>query len=395
MNPADKPVLHLLTLEDLARPTGQQARLVNLIPELARHFEIGLVGRPGALPANLAELIGPRIELPLPESTRALQYFMHPAGPLRLRRLARALAAIPVKGGILYCESLLLAALAAPSSPRLLAAEVNGIACEEVARKLKVGGGLAHDWLRERERRGLMAAHCAIAVSDGIAGYLRRLAPETGARVEVIGNGINPRLFHTGVSGCKIRRDLELGNDPVAVMHSTFRPWHGIENLLDAWSIVVGDLPRARLLLVGDGPGRGAAQDRAETLGLADSVFFPGAIDADEIPQWIAAADVGVYFPDFHVEGHGFLGHPIKLLEYMAVGRPVVTIDDTALAATVTAAGAGVLARPGARPFAGAIMELFADAPRRVELGRNGAKYIAANHTWAKIADRIAEFLSR
>lgn len=380
---------HVLTLEDLNRPTGQQARLMNLLPELASHFDLILVGRPGALPRSLRKTFMNRIDLPVPPGVRPMRYFLNPAGVARWRRLARALAELPFEGEALYCESLLLASLAAPARPKLLAAEVNGIANEEVAHKLGPAGGLLQGWLKSRERGGLLACNRVIAVSEGISKYLMQLAPEAADRVSVIGNGIDPRLFHAGVDGAIIRRRLELGDDPVAVMHSTFRPWHGIGQLIETWAIVVRESSRARLLLVGDGPGLEKARACTAKLGLIDHVLFPGAIEPAEIPQWLAAADVGVYFPE-----PWFIGHPIKYVEFMAVGLPVVTINDQSLAGTVAEAGAGILAEPKPEPFARAVIELFEDESRRAEMGRRGAAHVAKNFTWSSIAEKIAAFLN-
>lgn len=389
MTPAAHPRLHVLTLEDLARPTGQQARLLNLLPELARHFELVLVGRPGPLPPALRAACADRIELPVPAAVRPLRFFLSPAGPWRWRRLARAMGRLPVQGEALYCDSLLLAALAAEARPRLLAAEVNGVANEEFAHRFGPAGRLLQGWLKRRERRGLLACNRVVAVSEGLADYLRgRLAPEAPARIETIGNGIDPRLFHAGIDGSPIRRRLELGNDPVAIMHSTFRPWHGIRDLLESWKIVVREQPRARLLLIGEGPELEPARARTATLDLADNVLFPGAIGMDEIPQWLAAAQVGVY-----CVAPWFIGHPIKLVEFMAVGLPVVTTNDKTLAGTVAEAGGGVLVEPHPEAFARATLDLFDDPERRAELGRQGAAFVAAHFTWSTVAEKIARHL--
>lgn len=386
MTPAANQRLHVLTLEDLASPTGQQSRLVNLLPELAQYFDLVLVGRPGRLPAQLTETFVERIELPVPAGVRPMRYFLNPAGVARWRRLARALAQLPLKNESLYCDSLILAALASASHPRLLAAEVNGIANEEMAHKLGPAGGVLQGWLKTREQRGLLACDRVIAVSEGISKYLRQLAPETADRIAVIGNGVDPRFFRLGLDASAIRLRLELGDDPVAVMHSTFRKWHGIDQLLETWAIVVREIPSARLLLIGDGPGLEKARAAAARLDLGDNVVFPGAIEAAEIPRWLAAADIGVYFPE-----PWFIGHPIKYVEFMAVGLPVVTINNRALAGTVADADSGELVESEPEPFARAILDLFADPVRRVALGRNGAAFVATHFTWSRIGEKIAK----
>src|SRR5690606_25998244 len=102
----------------------------------------------------------------------------------------------------------------------------------------------------------------------------------------------------------------------------------------------------------------------------------------DDVPAWIAAADFGVYFPGYAVEGHGFLGRPIKLLEYLAIGRPVVTVEDPELAGPVREAEAGMLSPPSIESFADTILRLTADPDAMRAMGERGARYIAATYTW-------------
>ncbi len=385
--------LHLVTLENLARPSGQQARLAGLLPELATHFDLVLVSRAPA-PPPLDRLFKDTILLPMPPDVRPLRWLLAAAGPWRWRRLARALGRLPLAGEAVYCESLLLAGLVAPTRPGLLAAEVNGIACEELRRKLGPPGAPLAGWVRHRERDGLRAADRVITVSQTIRHWLGRLDPAAAEAAVVIGNGIDTTLFHSAVDGAPVRRRLGLGEAPTVVFHSTFRPWHGVENLLSAWPLVLERHPCARLLLIGDGPGRPAAQRMALKLGLADSVVLTGAVPSHEIPALIAAADLGAYFPAYG-DAEGFLGQPMKLIETLAVGRPVVTLRRPGLSEIVEAAEAGLLAEPTPAAFADAIGELLADPPRRVEMGRRGADYAARHHSWSAIAGGIVDFINK
>src|SRR5207253_8092368 len=77
------------------------------------------------------------------------------------------------------------------------------------------------------------------------------------------------------------------------------------------------------LLLVGDGPGRRAAQEKAAALGVASHVVSTGAVMHERIPDLLAAMDVAVA-PFVWKEDHLY-GSPMKLFEYMAAGLPSVS----------------------------------------------------------------------
>lgn len=87
----------------------------------------------------------------------------------------------------------------------------------------------------------------------------------------------------------------------------------GQDVLLDAWPRVLREVPAAHLVLVGDGPERGALQQRAVA-----RVELVG--DRPDVPTWLAAADV-VVLPS------RWEGMSLVMLEAMAAGRSIVATD--------------------------------------------------------------------
>lgn len=87
------------------------------------------------------------------------------------------------------------------------------------------------------------------------------------------------------------------------------------EDLLDAFAALQSGLPNARLILIGDGPCRGALEDRIRQLGLADSVRLLGR--RPDIDQLLPAFDLFVLASDTE-------GLSNAILEAQACGLPVV-----------------------------------------------------------------------
>jgi glycosyltransferase involved in cell wall biosynthesis len=102
----------------------------------------------------------------------------------------------------------------------------------------------------------------------------------------------------------------------------TLKPWHDVATLVEAVArLRAGPVADARLLVVGDGPERGALEARAAALGIADAVEFTGALAAPEVPDRLARMHAAAA-P--YRNGEPFYFSPLKLYEYMAARLPVV-----------------------------------------------------------------------
>jgi glycosyltransferase involved in cell wall biosynthesis len=112
--------------------------------------------------------------------------------------------------------------------------------------------------------------------------------------------------------------------------------------------------PSARLLLVGDGPLRGAVEARSVALGLQQRVRLTGYVPYPELPAYFAAADVFVHVPRREPWG-------ISVSEAMALGVPVVAATSVGAAADlVIPHQTGRLVSPGdASALGSAITDLL------------------------------------
>lgn len=160
----------------------------------------------------------------------------------------------------------------------------------------------------------------SIERSDRITSVSQWLKDETirafgcqNSRVDVIPNFVDPTVFDRARQDGGLRR--ELAGDRRVLMHiSNFRPVKRVRDVVRVFAKVREDIPCV-LVMVGDGPDRGAAEDEARVLGVAGDVRFLGKIDA--VAPLLAAADVYV-FPS---ESESF---GLSALEALACGVPVV-----------------------------------------------------------------------
>jgi glycosyltransferase involved in cell wall biosynthesis len=233
--------------------------------------------------------------------------------------------------------------------------------------------------------RTFAAATSLLAVSQGVATYLDRFA-STAGRVHVVGNGVDPRRFD-------VPPTRATGDEITIGFVGTLKPWHGLDALVDAFASLAATIPRARLLVVGDGPERSALEDRAATIGVAPRITWTGAVAPEEVPSILAAVDVGVApYPRLF----GFYFSPLKVLEYMAAGLPVVASRSGSLPDLVEHGVHGLLYEPSdVNGLAAAIARLAAEPALRRRLGAMARAKVQREHTWRAVARRILTLAER
>ena len=178
------------------------------------------------------------------------------------------------------------------------------------------------------------------------------------------------------------RRALELDESPLAVCVGRLAEQKGQHDLLDAWPAVLGSVPSARLVLVGDGPDRDELGRRAAGL---EGVTMVG--DRTDVSLWMAAANVVVVPSRWE-------GMALVPLEAMASERAVVAADVIGIAESVPPeAGAVLDARDPAR-LAEAVAQRLdgADGLARADQeGLVGRHHVLESHDAASSAETLAQ----
>lgn len=166
-------------------------------------------------------------------------------------------------------------------------------------------------------------------------------------------------------------------------------PWQGLACLVRAAGML-SDIKDLRIFIVGDGPLRSTLDQQLRSAGLNETVQLAGTKPHSEVPTWIAASDVCVA-PFTRVRNELIELSPLKLFEYMAMGRPIITTEVPGVRDLVD--GAGVVVRPdSASDLAEAIDRLLSSPLRIRELGNRGA-HLARECSWNFRAVQIVDAL--
>lgn len=231
------------------------------------------------------------------------------------------------------------------------------------------------------ERMALRRASVVLAVSTPLAERIREEVGESCPAI-VIPNGADPARFDPGRTDLKkVRARYGLGEELVVGWAGILRPWHGLDVLLDALTLV----PAAHLLIVGDGPEREAVATRAHALGLTDRLTITGRVPYEAMPEYIAAMDVAVAAED--LTG---IASPMKVVEYMAMARPTVVPRLRNLLDLVEEGVSGLCFNPGdAGDLARALSALEASADMRARLGARARNAVETRLNWRENAHRV------
>ncbi len=235
--------------------------------------------------------------------------------------------------------------------------------------------------LTERwERIALRWTDVVVCVSRAELDQGTEVGLRLDGRAVVVPNGVDVQRFVPG-DRHEARRQLGLGDGPLAVCVGRLSRQKGQDVLLEAWRRVVEAVPGARLALVGDGPDQ-------ESLAAAahPSVSFVGL--ADPVP-WYVASDV-VVLPS------RWEGMALVPLEASACGRSVVVTDVAgAREAVLSASNTAVVPPEEPVALAAALVGRLRDRAAADREGEKARRHVLQHHDVRVTTSRLFEAYRR
>jgi glycosyltransferase involved in cell wall biosynthesis len=226
-------------------------------------------------------------------------------------------------------------------------------ACFEAADAIVTPGGVTRKYLVER----------------------RGVSPH---KVHVVANGVDLNEFHPRP------RNREAGIR--LIYFGTLSSWQGVEIAIRAVA-QVQPLAPATLSIVGPGSGRqrGALVALATKLGIRERIAVLPPVSRTELNLLLGDADA-VLAPLALNDRNVVQGCcPLKVLEGMAAGLPVIASDLCAVRELGSDGVHFVLVKPGSvDQLAGAIVRLRSDRDLAMRIGRNARAHVAANYSWQR-----------
>lgn len=225
-------------------------------------------------------------------------------------------------------------------------------------------------------------------------------------REHLIANGVSPDLItlipnavseavvdaDTTRKPAEVRASLGLPSDGIWVgTAASIVGYEGLDDLVDAVILARAQGTDLRLLIAGDGVALPELRERAAALG-ENAVFTGRVSQSDAIEYQLGLDTIVVPRKD---EPVCRLVTPIKPIEAMGLGRPVVTSNLPALNELVPESAGIRVASSDPDDLAKALSELAQDNSARIRLGQNGRDHVLATRRWKDIGQRYGQLYSR
>lgn len=233
------------------------------------------------------------------------------------------------------------------------------------------------------DRKAAQAAFVVAVCEHGRARLATWLGPERAARLRVVRCGVDADFLRDAPPPMPARRRL------VAVGRLSEEKGHA--HLIEAAGRLAAEGADFEIAVVGDGPLRGALEERLRARGLEGRVRLLGWLDGAAVRREIAEAQCFL-LPSLRE------GLPVVLMEAFALGRPAIASAVGGVPELVQPGRTGWLVPPGSpEALAGALREALATPPERLaEMGREGRRDVEGRHDARREAARLAAlFLER
>ena len=167
-------------------------------------------------------------------------------------------------------------------------------------------------------------------------------------RTTVVEPGVDTNRFSVRPPDPAILERIPDRRGPVVMFVGTLYPFSGLDALLAHWGALERRSPGAMLVIVGDGPQARYLRALVSRNQLSERVFFAGVRPFDEIPAWLSAADIAINPLAVNDITRDIV--PIKIFQYMACGKPIVSAPFPDLMRLLPSSEAGIVYRSSAEP---------------------------------------------
>jgi len=207
------------------------------------------------------------------------------------------------------------------------------------------------------------------------------------AKCTLIPNGVHESFFSTPPVPSR-RRELGLDGSFVLGFVGTQLEWVDLEPAFAAVSRLNADGKDVKMLVVGGGEKLEANKRLAAAQGVSERVVFTNQLPLSEVPSYISCIDVGLICRTQTTDSDRSL--PLKLFEYMACQKPVVSVPLTGVREAVADR---VLYARDSDELTSRILQLHGDQGLRERMGLEAMEFVRERYDWSIICRRFEEIL--
>ena len=219
-----------------------------------------------------------------------------------------------------------------------------------------------------------------IVNSNYMKNELQRLFGLPYEKINVIPNGVNLNLFNGIEKDYNFRRKYAMDNEKIILFMGRLVYEKGIQHLIAAMPKILNGYHDSKLVICGKGGMLDELKAEAESLGIAQKVYFAGYMNGKDVQKMYKAADIEV-FPSTYEE------FGIVALEAMLSENPIVVSDVGGLNEIVQHRENGMKSYAGnPNSIADSILELLYDHKLCADITKKAKNKVRNEYNWSKIA---------
>ena len=209
----------------------------------------------------------------------------------------------------------------------------------------------------------------------------------------ILPNGVDIDLFKN-YSNSDLKTSLKLslpdGTDYFVIGYiGVLREWVDFEPFFSAIKELQPHYNKIRVLIVGEEGGIKKNMELAKKYGILNEIIFTGTVEYELVPQYISCMDVCII--PFKKDPISDNSLPLKLFEYMACEKPVISSH---IRGVMDAVGNKILYASTKEEYINIIPLLYEDSLLRSKLGKNGREYVCKNFAWSQITAKLEGLLN-
>lgn len=207
------------------------------------------------------------------------------------------------------------------------------------------------------------------------------------SKIMATSNHVNTNLFLPNIPKREFRTKYS-NKSQIVIYVGVLDKTRRLDMLVSSFARVRRKVPDAILIMVGDGKDKKNLEKLVYDLDIQNHVIFTGNVPYSEVPSYIAAADIAV--SPIPPKWYFIISSPLKLIEYMAMGKPVVANEEIQEhKEVIEKSGGGILVKFDAESFANGMIELLKNSERAKEMGRKGREWVIKNRSYEKMAREV------
>ncbi len=215
----------------------------------------------------------------------------------------------------------------------------------------------------------------------------------SGNKVELLPSGVNTNMFNSNCNTAALRKGLGISeNDRVIMFMGTLFKFSQLDQYIERMPTILEEIPMAKLLIVGGGDLLEKLKMTVVDRGLKDKVILTGFQPYEMMPEYINIADVCINPFQLNKITKDVL--PMKVVQYLACGKPVINTLLPGLASVIPDESCGIKYSENIDGMVRETINLLRNEDELHRLGQNGRAYIRKHHDLDRTVKHLEETIT-